>query len=206
MEEGLALSIKQWVTAHYHRHQPADAVRALLDLLQGQEEEEVGRFLLGTDSGVEKEGRGVAEEWRPTVEQLFWWTFASQGPHAALAFLDGAEAVTEALAPAVFVMAASSLLGHGGPLLSAAAAPMAEKCELVLARASRALELASDPSASSTTTMANVAGLLLRSGDLLLEARHDEIGTYPTSPPRLADVALPITHVVRVCVSCIRGT
>ncbi len=167
MEEGLALRIKQWVTAHYHRHQPADAGRTLLDLLQGC---------------------GVAEEWRPTVEQLFWWTFVSQGPHAALAFLDGAEAVTEAPAPAVFVMAASCLVGHDS-LLGAFAARMAEhfsKWRLVLSRASRALELASGPTASSTTTMAKVAVLLLRSGDFLLEARHDEIGTYPTTPTTYA--------------------
>ncbi|ELR18069.1 uncharacterized protein ACA1_162540 [Acanthamoeba castellanii str. Neff] len=158
-EEGLALRIKHWVTAHYHRHQPADAVRTLVELLRlGHEEEE-----------------GMAEGWRPTIEQLFWWTFVSQGPHAALAFLDGAAVVTEAPAPAVFVVAASCLVGHDS-MLGAAAARMPEnfwKRKLVLSRASRALELASDPAAaaaSSTAMMAKVAVLLLRGGDLLLEA------------------------------------
>ncbi|ELR11175.1 uncharacterized protein ACA1_388550 [Acanthamoeba castellanii str. Neff] len=162
-EEGLALRIKHWVTAHYHRHQPADAVRTLVELLRLGREEEV---------------EGVAEGWRPTIEQLFWWTFVSQGPHAALAFLDGAEVVTEAPAPAVFVVAASCLVGHDS-MLGAAAARMPEnfwKRKLVLSRASRALELASNPAAaaaaaaSSTAMMAKVAVLLLRGGDLLLEA------------------------------------
>jgi hypothetical protein len=77
---------------------------------------------------------------------------------------------------------------------------MAEKCELVLPRASRALELASGPTASSTTTMVKVAVLLLRGGDLLLQALSlhcYEIGTNTssTSPTLLC----PGSNVVCVC-------